>query len=143
MNQIGRYWRRLAHDIAFAHGITDAAAFPFITISRMGDGVRQVTLAEAVGLEGPSLVRLLDQLCVAGLVERREDPLDRRAKTLFLTQKGRTITLLMEQELVALREQVLCGVSLEDLEATLRVFGIIEEAANRTEQSEKSAEPES
>ncbi|WP_413988429.1 MarR family winged helix-turn-helix transcriptional regulator [Labrys okinawensis] len=143
MNQIGRHWRRLARDVVGPHGIMEAAAVPFLTISRMGDGVRQVALAEAVGLEGPSLVRLLDQLCEAGLVERREDPQDRRAKMLFLTRKGRALTVLIEQELVTLREQVLGSVSLEDLEATLRVFGVIEEAAARAEQSETVAELES
>ncbi|MDE1994598.1 MAG: winged helix DNA-binding protein [Rhizobiaceae bacterium] len=132
-NQIGRHWRRVAHEVVFAHGITDAAALPFITISRLGDGVRQLDLAEAVGLEGASLVRLLDQLCGAGLVERREDASDRRAKMLFLTDSGRTLALQIEQELVALRERVFGGVSVEDLEATLRVFRVIEEAANRTE----------
>ncbi|MDQ0394861.1 MarR family winged helix-turn-helix transcriptional regulator [Labrys monachus] len=132
-NQIGRHWRRLAHDIVVAHGVSDAAALPLITMSRLGDGVRQGALAEAVGLEGPSLVRVLDQLCADGLVERREDPLDRRARMLFLTREGRRVTTLIEQELIRLRAQVLGGVSREDLEATLRVFQVIEEAAARAE----------
>ena len=37
---------------------------------------------------GAGLVRSLDQLVEAGFVERREDPADRRAKTLYLTPAG-------------------------------------------------------
>jgi MarR family transcriptional regulator, transcriptional regulator for hemolysin len=138
-NQIGRYWRRLAHDVVAAHGISDACAFPLITIARMGDGIRQITLADAVGLEGPSLVRLLDQLCASGLVERREDSVDRRAKTLSLTPQGKQATETIERALVLLREQVLGGISQEDLEATLRVFRAIEDATRQTDRPPRDA----
>ncbi|AIO43188.1 marR family protein [Burkholderia cepacia] len=84
--------------------------------------MRQGTLAEHVGIEGPSLVRLLDQLCAAGLARRDEDPHDRRAKTISLTAAGRAVTAKMEEDLRALRAQVLKGVSRADLEATLRVL---------------------
>jgi MarR family transcriptional regulator for hemolysin len=75
-----------------------------------------------VGIEGPSLVRLLDQLCAAGLMRRDEDPDDRRAKTISLTDEGRAITATIEKELTGLRGEVLEGVSRADLEATLRVL---------------------
>ena len=69
--------------------------------------MRQGTLAEYVGIEGPSLVRLLDQLCAAGLARRDEDPHDRRAKTISLTAAGRAVTAKMEEDLRTLRAQVL------------------------------------
>jgi MarR family transcriptional regulator, transcriptional regulator for hemolysin len=65
---------------------------------------------------------LLDQLCAAGLMRRDEDPEDRRAKTVVLTDEGRAVTAKMEEELVTLRAQALKGVSRSDLEAALRVF---------------------
>src|SRR3546814_2038548 len=37
-------------------------------------------ISTALGIEGPSLVRLLDTLERRGLVERREDDADRRAR---------------------------------------------------------------
>jgi MarR family transcriptional regulator for hemolysin len=95
---------------------------PLLTANRLGEAVRQVTLAEHVGIEGPSLVRLLDQLCAAGLVRRDEDPEDKRAKTITLTDEGRAVTARMEERLVTLRARLLKGVSREDLETTLRVL---------------------
>ncbi len=95
---------------------------PLLTANRLGEAVRQVTLAEHVGIEGPSLVRLLDQLCAAGLVRRDEDPEDKRAKTITLTDEGRAVTARMEERLVSLRARLLGDVSREDLETTLRVL---------------------
>ncbi|GGD18009.1 MarR family winged helix-turn-helix transcriptional regulator [Aureimonas glaciei] len=126
IHRVGRHWRRLVRDIAVQHGISEACAHPLATIGRLGDGLRQGALAEEVGMEGPSLVRLLDQLCSCGLVERRDDPVDRRAKTLWLTDKGRAAVERIGQDLIGLRAEVLNGISREDLEATLRVFSAFE-----------------
>ncbi|MDQ0473374.1 MarR family winged helix-turn-helix transcriptional regulator [Labrys wisconsinensis] len=133
--KVGRYWRRTARDLVLAHGISEACAMPLISIGRMGDGVRQVAVAEEIGVEGPSLVRLLDQLCASGLVERRDDAADRRAKTLWLTPEGRRITGEIERGLVVLRAQVLRDVARGDLEATLRVFRAFEEAVGRAQEA--------
>jgi MarR family transcriptional regulator for hemolysin len=56
------------------------SALPVLHIARSGGGMRQGHLAEELGVEGPSLVRILDQLCAAGLVERRDDPKDGRPR---------------------------------------------------------------
>jgi MarR family transcriptional regulator, transcriptional regulator for hemolysin len=118
----GRQWRRAANAVVEAHGVSDATALPLILIGRLDGEPRQNALAEAVGIEGPSLVRLLDQLCAAGLVVRKEDPTDRRAKVLSLTPIGQRTVSRMEAELNALREQVFAEVATADLEAGLRVF---------------------
>jgi MarR family transcriptional regulator for hemolysin len=73
-------------------------------------------------------VRLLDQLCKAGLVCRSEDPLDRRAKALSLTVEGRALAESIEGELVRLRREVLGGIDQADLDATLRVIQAFEAA---------------
>jgi MarR family transcriptional regulator for hemolysin len=130
-----RKWRRTSHGVLAAFNVSEACATPLLTASRLGSAVRQVTLADHVGIEGPSLVRLLDQLCAAGLMRRNEDPEDRRAKTVVLTEQGRAVTAKMEEELVTLRAQALKGVSRSDLEAALRVFdAFTTDAAERVEQ---------
>jgi MarR family transcriptional regulator for hemolysin len=48
--------------------------------------VRQNVLAERMGLEAMTLSAYLDRLEAAGLVERRPDPTDRRAKIVHLTR---------------------------------------------------------
>lgn len=131
-----RKWRRTSHDVLAAFNVSEACATPLLTASRLGSAVRQVTLADHVGIEGPSLVRLLDQLCAAGLMRREEDPEDRRAKTVALTKEGRAVTAKMEEELITLRAQALKGVSRSDLEAALRVLDAFSaDAPGRAEQA--------
>ncbi|WP_186117338.1 MarR family winged helix-turn-helix transcriptional regulator [Burkholderia gladioli] len=117
-----RKWRRTSDSLLTAYNVSEACATPLLIAGRLGEAVRQVTLAEHVGIEGPSLVRLLDQLCAAGLARRDEDPADRRAKTVTLTDEGRAVTAKMEEDLRVLRSRVLKSVSRADLEATLRVL---------------------
>jgi len=125
----GRQWRRAANGVAEAQGLTDATALPLILIGRLDGEPRQNALAEAVGIEGPSLVRLLDQLGAAGLVVRKEDPTDRRAKILSLTPAGQRTVAKMEADLTRLREQVFSDLDTADLEASLRVFRALQKHA--------------
>ncbi|AMU11029.1 MarR family winged helix-turn-helix transcriptional regulator [Burkholderia cenocepacia] len=139
-----RKWRRTSDGVLTTYNVSEACATPLLMAGRLGEGVRQGTLAEHVGIEGPSLVRLLDQLCAAGLARRDEDPHDRRAKTISLTAAGRAVTAKMEEDLRALRAQVLKGVSRADLEATLRVLNAFNAAdphppASRPPHSDDSA----
>jgi MarR family transcriptional regulator for hemolysin len=117
-----RQWRRTSHSVIAAYNVSEACATPLLIAGRLDAPVRQVALAEMTGIEGPSLVRLLDQLCAANLVRREEDPDDRRAKIISLTDEGRSVTAKIEKELIGLRADVLQNVTREDLEATLRVF---------------------
>lgn len=124
-----RHWRRLCHTTLASYGISEACAGPLLAIARLGDGVHQVKVAHAAGMESPTLVRLLDQLCKAGIVCRTEDPNDRRAKALSLTDKGRELAAAIEVELVRLRSEVLKDISAQDLQAALKVIQAFSDAA--------------
>jgi MarR family transcriptional regulator for hemolysin len=84
-------WRREIDLRVRAFGLTDATWQPLLYLGRLGDGVRQTDLAAALMIENSSLVRLIDALERAGLVERLEDPEDRRSKRLWMTPSGRQI----------------------------------------------------
>ena len=55
------------------------------------EGISQVQLAELTDLEPMTLVRTLDYLESQGLLERRNDPADRRARRLYLKPKGKPL----------------------------------------------------
>ena len=123
----GRQWRRVVDLALSSYGISEAAAAPLLWIGRLGGGVRQVVLATYVGIESPSLVRLLDQLEGMGLVIRKDDPTDRRAKGLWLTAEGEVLASRMEDALDALRGRILANVDQADIEAAIRVLKAFEE----------------
>lgn len=125
----GKQWRQLSQAAVTEYGISAATAGPLLFIRRLGEGVRQITLAEYVGLEGASLVRLIDQLSAAGLVRREVDANDRRANALWLTQAGMALAETLEAELSQLRAKVFDGISPQDFEAVIRVFDAISTAA--------------
>ena len=127
----GRLWKRMTRAVTAQFGVAEAGAAPLLWIGRMGEGVRQNALAERIGVEGASLVRVLDDLAAAGLISRAPDPTDRRANLLHLTAKGRALTVEVEREIEDLRERVLGQLDSADIEAAERVFATIKQAAAR------------
>lgn len=122
LNFVGRAYRKVVNRVLATHGLSDSQALPILLLSRLGDGLRTGVLAEHVGVEVPSLVRQLDQLCAAGLMERRDDPADRRAKTLHLTQAGRAQAAVIETLFRDVRSRLLCHIKDEDLATTLEAL---------------------
>lgn len=53
------------------------------------DGMRLTDLARGAGMAPQSIGELVDQLEDLGMVERRPDPDDRRAKRVYVTEKAR------------------------------------------------------
>jgi MarR family transcriptional regulator for hemolysin len=127
----GRLWRKIARHAASAHGVSEAASSPLLWIDRLGENVRQTTLADAVGIEGASLVRLLDELQASGLITREQDPNDRRANAVNLTVRGRQVVTEVNDALNALRVEVFADISRSDAETAIRIFKAIEAAAAR------------
>ena len=107
-------------------GLTEATWRPLVYVRRLGDGVRQKELATALSIEGPSLVRLLDNLERRGLIERRADESDRRARGIHLTRSGRELAKRAAKVGGEVQARVLADVPPQDLEACLRVLGSIE-----------------
>lgn len=69
---------------------------------RRCEGITQAALADILEVEPITVSRMLDRLVESGLVEKRLDPLDRRARQLFLT--ARAVDLLSGAQ-TSLREQ--------------------------------------
>ena len=113
-------------------GISTAQAYPLVLIAQ-NDGIRQGELADRLDIEGPTLVRMLDQLGAMGLVDRRPDPADQRAKTLHLTSAGEALAERVEPVLYSTRARLLADVSDEDLEVCLQVFDTLRAAVENHE----------
>src|ERR1700759_2113101 len=101
----------MARHAASRHRIPEAPSAPLIWIGRLGANVRQTALADAIGIEGASLVRLLDELQASGLITREQDPNDRRANAVNLTPKGREVLAEVTEVLTQLRLEVFKDIS--------------------------------
>jgi len=61
------------------------------------EGQSQQALSNALGIHRSAVVALVDDLEQRGLAERRRDPADRRAYTLYLTPAGRDLLAELER----------------------------------------------
>lgn len=107
-------------------GLTEATWRPLMYVRSLGDGVRQKELATAMSIEGPSLVRLLDNLERRGFIARREDESDRRARGIHLTKSGRELAVRAARIGNDFQKRLLAGVPLVDLETCERVLQTLE-----------------
>ena len=126
-----RRWRAIMDMELSRFGLTSATCRPLFYLGELGDGVRPKDLAETLEMERPSLGQLVDRLELQGFVSRRNDPHDRRGKTLHLTPAGREIYQLTADVAQRVRSELLVGVSDAELSACMRVFGRIFDNAQR------------
>ncbi len=119
---LARLYRRALDGVLKPYELSEATVLPMRYIARLGNNIRQGTLAEVLNLEGPTLVRVLDQLTEQGYIDRIEDTQDRRAKTLRMTPAGEALNAELSDVLAALRTELFAGASEDDINATLRVM---------------------
>lgn len=123
---LARRWRRAIDSRLAAAGLTDATWVPLVHLHETGGGITQKALAQRVGVDGSSLVRVLDILCRQNLVERRADASDGRARLIHLTQTGQARVAEILRELSAAEQPLLAGLGDAELAAMLDAFDRIE-----------------
>ena len=90
ISDVGRLLRTYADHRARQFGMT-RAQWAVLARLETNEGLKQSELAEMLDLQPITLTRLVDRLCANGLIERRADPDDRRAKRLYLTPQARPL----------------------------------------------------
>lgn len=121
LSHAARQWRRAADLRLRPFELTEATWLPLVHIARAPAPPRQKDLAASMTLDSSSVVRLLDNLEAAGLIQRKEGE-DRRAKNIFLTPRGRVIAEQVEAVARRVRSDALAGLSDKDIETTVRVL---------------------
>jgi DNA-binding MarR family transcriptional regulator len=74
----------------------------------------QLALAQHLGVDRTVMTYLLDSLAEAGLIERRPDPADRRARRIVATARGRSLLDGLGERLREAEDQVLAGLAEAD-----------------------------
>jgi MarR family transcriptional regulator for hemolysin len=118
----GRLWRARFADRMKALGQSDARWTALYMIADASRGIIQTDLAERLGVQGPTLVKLLDALEGQGLVRREPARGDRRVKLVFIEPQGSATLAEIDRFAAKMRDELFDGVSEEDLAVTLRVL---------------------
>ncbi|MNP73135.1 Transcriptional regulator SlyA [compost metagenome] len=94
-------------------------------LSRFEELPTQRELAKSVGVEGPTLARLLDSLEAQGLIQRMAVAEDRRAKKIALCPPARPLIEKIENISSQLRQELFAGIDDEELRRCQQVHARI------------------
>jgi MarR family transcriptional regulator, transcriptional regulator for hemolysin len=108
VQHVARDWRRAVDARMAPLGLTDATWLPLLYLARVGPG-RQGEVADYLGLDRSSVVRLIDALADQGLVTRQGDANDRRIKRIVLTKAAGPVVRAAEAAAAEVRVQAMEG----------------------------------
>jgi MarR family transcriptional regulator for hemolysin len=130
ISDVGRLLRTYADQKARHFGQTRAQWAVLLRLERR-EGLKQSDLADDLDIQPITLTRLVDRLCDNGLIERRPDPNDRRAKRLYLTPAARPLLDRISEQVEELAETVLAGVDTKATAILLTQLGLARENLRR------------
>src|SRR3984885_329851 len=86
------------------------------------EGISQARLAELTDTDPMTLVRTLDRMQLDQWIERRPDPVDRRAHRLYLREAAKPIMARMWKLAAQARHEALSGLSVAEREQLLELL---------------------
>jgi MarR family transcriptional regulator for hemolysin len=123
---VARLLRTYADQRAATFGMTRAQWAVLVRLER-AEGLKQSELAEMLDVQPITLTRLVDRLCDNGLIERRADPTDRRAKRLYLTPAARPLIERLHAIGEVLMDDILAGIDEAALDAMRKNFACMKD----------------
>ena len=106
LGTVMRSYRRVAEEsVADLPG--GPRGYQVLSSAARGNSGSQLAMAQRLGVDRTVMTYLLDDLEKAGLVERKPDPADRRARRVVLTEAGRARLCDVERRLRRVEEHVL------------------------------------
>lgn len=139
-----REWNHLSMHSAmggFFHFAKDLGISPMHlgALMKMGrEGANRVAqLGGDFGVTTAAASQMLDRLVALGLVTREEDPRDRRAKKIALTERGAKTVAQVSQARQGWFERVASRLTREELDKACEVFSMLVDRALEIEKGDK------
>ena len=119
--QLSRAWRAELDRRLVGLGLSQARWLVLLHLARFDTPPTQRELAQSVGVEGPTLARLLDGLEAQGLVSRQAVADDRRAKQITLSAKAQPLIEQIEAISTQVRHELFAGIDPVELQRCQQV----------------------
>ncbi len=117
-------------------GLSSAEGNILLHLLTQGQGVVQEQLVEQLDVSKPAISRALDSLEAKGYISRQRDPEDKRAYQIWLTGKALAIGPAIEQVYNRMFDLALQGISQDELDYFMKLFGRISENFARAQAKE-------
>ena len=122
LGETGRSWRYRLDQRLKPLGLSQAKWITLLKLAGAEDGMTQKELAERLGIESPTLARLLDRMAADGWIERRGSHVDRRSKTVHLRRKSYALLQQINAVAARLSGELLEGIPDAELRACMDVL---------------------
>jgi len=119
--EVSRLWRQRLDERLRPLGLSQAKWVALYRLARLPAPPTQAALAAELGVEGPTVARLLSRLEAAGYIERRAAPGDRRLKVVHLTARARAEAARINRIAGDLRGELMAGLDADELGAAWRI----------------------
>ncbi|MDE1923051.1 MAG: MarR family transcriptional regulator [Gammaproteobacteria bacterium] len=117
LHSTARAWRQ-GLDRRLKHlGISQAGWMTIAVAAKAKAPLSQSELADTLGVEGATMVAMIDRLVKAGLVIREPSTSDRRVNHIALTEAGNRLYAVLRAEADAFRRTLLADVDPRQIEA--------------------------
>lgn len=130
LHNCARSWRNALDRRLKSLGLSQAGWMTIAMVARNQEPLSQIDLAHKLGVEGATMVSMLDRLVKAELIERQPCESDRRVKRIALTPKGREIHRELRTKAEDFRTEILKGLNDTQLSS---IAGTLESLITRIE----------
>src|ERR1039458_4673647 len=110
LHSTSRAWRQALDRRLKYLGVSQASWMTIAMAARANSPLSQSELAERLGVEGATMVAMVDRLVKAGLVVREASSTDRRIKHVVLTDAGNRLYDAVKAEASSLRKELLADI---------------------------------
>lgn len=117
IGDVSRAWRDKVTQRLKPTGLSQSRWTALLYLSRIDGGLAQSDLARMLGIEAPTVTRLVKQLEDAGWVTRLAPPEDARVKLVRLTPKARRVVVRINAAIDELRAETVGRLSQEQAKA--------------------------
>ncbi|MDB5814199.1 MAG: hypothetical protein JWN23_1316 [Rhodocyclales bacterium] len=115
LHSTARAWRQAVDRRLKDLGLSQASWMTIAMAAKAATPLSQIELAQSLGVEGSTMVAMIDRLVKAGLLVRQASETDRRVKFVVLTDQGNALYGRVKAEAEAFRKELMVGVDPDKL----------------------------
>lgn len=122
LHNSSRAWRQALDRRLKFLGVSQASWMTIAVAAKAAAPLSQSELADALGVEGATMVAMVDRLVKAGLVAREPSASDRRIKRIVLTEAGNRLYDRVKAEAADFRAELLAPIDPKKLLAATELL---------------------
>jgi MarR family transcriptional regulator, transcriptional regulator for hemolysin len=122
LHNSSRAWRQALDRRLKYLGVSQASWMTIAVVAKAARPLSQSELAESLGVEGATMVAMVDRLVKAGFVTRQPSVTDRRVKRVVLTEAGNALYEKVYAAAAAFRKELLAHVEASRLLAATELL---------------------